>query len=166
MKFERSKDWWMARARREGDAVIGAGLLALDPVPDESPSGVQMAAVEETRIAFGKFVNLMRRRLGFSMEQLAQAADLDANELLVIEDDVHHVPEPRTVFKLAQAFEVSQQRLMQLAGLATANDAGFREEAVRFAARSAGMQKLTPEESAALEAFVAVLSEREPKRVK
>ena len=25
MKLERSKEWWMARARREGDAVIGAG---------------------------------------------------------------------------------------------------------------------------------------------
>ena len=166
MKLERSKDWWMARARREGDAVIGAGLLAFDPAPDERPSGAQAAAVEETRIAFGKFVNLMRRRRGFSMEQLAQAADLDASELLVIEDDVHHVPEPRTVFKLAQTFEVSQRRLMQLAGLAAANDAGFRQEAVRFAARSESVQKLTPEESSALEAFVAVLSEQEPKRAK
>jgi HTH-type transcriptional regulator, competence development regulator len=166
MKFERSKDWWMARARREGDAVIGAGLLALDPKPDERASGAQIAAVEETRIAFGKFVNLMRRRRGFSMEQLAQAADLDASELLVIEDDVHHVPEPRTVFKLAETFEVSQRRLMQLAGLAAANDAGFRREAVRFAARSESVQKLTPEESSALEAFVTVLSEQEPKRAK
>jgi hypothetical protein len=166
MKLERSKDWWMARARREGDAVIGAGLLAFDPALDERASGAQTAAVEETRIAFGKFVNLMRRRRGFSMEELAQAADLDVSELLVIEDDVHYVPEPRTVFKLAETFEVSQQRLMQLAGLAAANDAGFRREAVRFAARSESVRKLTPEESSALEAFVAVLSEQEPKRVK
>jgi transcriptional regulator with XRE-family HTH domain len=166
MKLERGKDWWMARARREGDAVIGAGLLAFDPALDERASGTQIAAIEETRIAFGKFVNLMRRRRGFSMEQLAQAADLDASELLVIEDDVHYVPEPRTVFKLAETFEVSHRRLMQLAGLAAANDAGFRQEAVRFAARSESIQKLTPEESSALEAFVAVLSEQEPKRVK
>ncbi len=166
MKLERGKDWWMARARREGDAVIGAGLLAFDPGLDERASDAQISAVEETRIAFGKFVNLMRRRHGFSMEELAQAADLDASELLVIEDDVHYVPEPRTVFKLAETFEVSQRRLMQLAGLAAANDAGFRREAVRFAARSESVQKLTPEESSALEAFVAVLSEQEPKRVK
>lgn len=166
MKLRRSKDWWMARARREGDAVIGAGLLAFDPAPDERPSGAQTAAVEETRIAFGKFVNLMRRRRGFSMEQLAQVADLDASELLVIEDDIHYIPEPRTVFKLAKTFEVSQRRLMQLAGLAAASDAGFRQEAVRFAARSEAVQELTLEESSALEAFVAVLSEQEPKRVK
>ncbi len=166
MKLERSKDWWMARARREGAAAIGAGLLAFDPAPEGRPSSERTATVEETRIAFGKFVNLMRRRCGFSMEQLAEAADLDASELLVIEDDVHYVPEPRTVFKLAQTFEVSQRRLMQLAGLAVANDVGLRQEAVRFAARSESVQKLTSEESSALEAFVTVLSEQEPKRVK
>jgi transcriptional regulator with XRE-family HTH domain len=166
MRLERSKDWWMARARCEGDAAVGAGLLAFDPAPEERPSSAQVTAAEDTRIAFGKFVNLMRRRRGFSMEQLAAEADLDASELLVIEDDVHYVPEPRTVFKLAQTFDVSQRRLMQLAGLAAANDVGFREEAVRFAARSESVQKLTPEESSALEAFVAVLSEQEPKRVK
>jgi hypothetical protein len=31
MKFERSKEWWLAKARHEGEAAIGAGLLALDP---------------------------------------------------------------------------------------------------------------------------------------
>lgn len=166
MRLERSKDWWMARARREGNVAVGAGQLAFDPAPEGRPSTAQTAAIEETRIAFGKFVNLMRRRHGYSMEQLAEAADIDPSELLVIEDDVHHVPEPRTVFKLAQTFEVPQRRLMQLAGLAAANDAGLRQEAVRFAARSESVQKLTPEESSALEAFVAVLSEQEPKRVK
>lgn len=163
MKLERSKEWWMARARREGDSVIGAGLLAFDPEPDERRLNVQAAVIEETRIAFGRFVKLMRRRRGLSLEQLAQAADLDTGELIEIEGDVHYVPEPRTVFKLAQTFEVSQQRLLQLAGLAVANDAGFRQEAVRFAARSESVQNLTNEENSALEAFIAVLSERETK---
>ncbi|QXX76160.1 helix-turn-helix transcriptional regulator [Methylovirgula sp. HY1] len=166
MKLERSKQWWMARARREGDAAVGAGLLAFDPALEERPSSAQAAPVEETRIAFGRFVNLMRRRRGYTMERLAEVADLDASELLVIEDDVHYVPAPRTIFKLAQTFEVSQQRLMQLAGLAAANDANFRTEAVRFAARSESVQKLTSEETLALEAFVAILSEWDRNKVK
>lgn len=166
MRLERSKEWWMSRARREGDAVIGAGLLAFDPAPEERLSSASASPPEENRIAFGKFVNLMRRRRGLSMEQLADAAELDPSELLVIEDDLQHTPEPRTVYRLAQTFEVSQRRLMQLAGLTAANDVGLRQEAVRFAARSESVQKLTPEESSALEAFVAVLSEQEPKRVK
>ncbi|MGX9393255.1 helix-turn-helix domain-containing protein [Nitrobacteraceae bacterium UC4446_H13] len=166
MRFERSKDWWIARARREGDSAVGAGLLAFDPALEEHPSGAQVMVLEETRIAFGKFVNLMRRRRGFTMEKLAEVAELDPSELLIIEDDMHYVPEPRTVFKLAQTFAVSQRRLMQLAGLAAANDAGFRQEAVKFAARSESVQKLTPEETSALEAFVAVLSEQDRKTVK
>ena len=39
-------------------------------------------------------------------------------------------------------------------------DAKLFDEGVRFAARSEPTAKLTPEEGAALEAFVAVLSER------
>lgn len=163
MRLERSKDWWIARARAEGDAVVGAGLLARDPLPDDQPA---VAIAEENRIAFGRFINLMRRQEGYSIEALADAAEVDASELLVIEDDLHYVPGPRTVYKLAQTFSVSQPRLMQLAGLTAANDAGLREEAVRFAARSEAVHKLTPEESAALAAFVAVLSNREPARPK
>lgn len=166
MKLERSKDWWMTRARREGAAAIGAGLLAFDPAPEQRLLNAPAATAEETRIAFGKFVNLMRRRRGLSMEQLADATDLDASELLEIEADLHYVPEPRTVYRLAQTFAVPQRRLMQLAGLTAANDVGLRQEAVRFAARSESVQKLTPEESSALEAFIEVLSEQEPKRVK
>jgi transcriptional regulator with XRE-family HTH domain len=165
MRLERDKDWWIARANREGDAVIGAGLLARDPVAGESAGAAPMA-VEENRIAFGRFVNLMRRQQGYSIEALADAAEVDASELLVIEDDLHYVPGPRTVYKLAQMFEVSQPRLMQLAGLTAANDAGLREEAVRFAARSEAVHQLSPEEAAALAAFVAVLSQREAKRPK
>ena len=143
MKFERSKEWWMDRALVKATPP-SAPACSRSTRSRTSAASAQIAAVEETRIAFGKFVNLMRRRRGFSMEQLAQAADLDASELLVIEDDVHHVPEPRTVFKLAETFEVSQRRLMQLAGLAAANDAGFRQEAVRFAARSEVRAEIDP----------------------
>lgn len=163
MRLKRSKEWWLSRARREGNAVVGAGLLAFDPTPEERVASAHGAVAEETRIAFGKFVNLMRRQRGLSLERLADAADLDASELLVIEDGVHYVPEPRTVYKLAQTFDVPQRRLMQLAGLSAANDIGLRQEAVRFAARSEAVQNLTPEEASALEAFIAVLSEREAK---
>lgn len=167
MRLEQSKEWWLALARREGDSALGAGpgKLSLD-LPGEHLSPVQADAPEETRIAFGKFINLMRRRRGYTMERLAEVAGLDPSELLIIEDHRYGSLEPRTIFQLAQTFEVSQSRLMQLAGLAVANDAGLRQEAVRFAARSESVQKLTPEETSALEAFVAVLSEQDRKTVK
>ena len=49
---------------------------------------------------------------------------------------------------------------MQVAGLTAPKDARLFDEAVRFAARSEPTAALTPAEGAALEAFVAVLSEQ------
>ena len=37
MRIERSKQWWLDRAAREGADVIGAGLVARDPVSDSRP---------------------------------------------------------------------------------------------------------------------------------
>jgi HTH-type transcriptional regulator, competence development regulator len=165
MKIERSREWWLKRAREE-DISLGAGSLALGPAPEDARIKTATVPAEETRIVFGIFVKLMRRRLSLTMEKLAQVADIDARELLIIEDDVRYVPGPRTVYQLATAFKVPQRSLMKLAGLSASNDDVFRQEAVRFAARSEAVQRLTPEENAALEAFVAVLSNQEPKHVK
>lgn len=163
MMIDRTKEWWLARAEREGDAAVSAGLLAVDPFTEEHPPIGNPVVAEENRIAFGRFVNLMRRRNGFSIETLADKADLDASEVLVIEDDLHHLPAPRTVYKLAQVFALPQRKLMELAGLTAANDDDLRREAVRFAARSESLHRLTDEESAALEAFVVILSEQDQK---
>ena len=160
MKLERTREWWLAKARREGDAEVGAGVRAFDPQEEERPA---MMSAEETRIAFGRFVNLMRRQRGLSLEKLAAQAALDVGELVSIEDDLHYTPEPRTVFQLARTFKVSHKALMQLAGLTVAKDSVLHKEAVRFAARSESIDKLTPEESEALESFVAILSEDAPK---
>jgi len=161
MRLDRSKDWWVKRAIAEGTATVGAGLLARDPVSEVDQ---RVVPLEESRIAFGRFINMMRRQHGLSIEELADATKVDTSELLVIEEDLHYVPGPRTVYQLARMFDVPQPRLMQLAGLTAANDAGLAEEAVRFAARSEAVHKLTPEENAALAAFVVVLSQQEPKR--
>lgn len=164
MKLERAQEWWLAQVDREGDQVVSAGLASRDPGQDDRSqvvAPVVQPAAEETRIAFGRFVTLMRRQRALSIEKLAETAELDVGELVSIEDDLHYTPEPRTVFRLARTFDVSQQRLMQLSGLASADDAHFRQEAVRFAARSESMQQLTDQEKSALEAFIAVLSQRD-----
>lgn len=165
MRLDRNKDWWVKRAIAEGDAPIGAGLLARDPSGDAN-SHEKPAVLDDSRIAFGRFVNMMRRQRGLTIEELADVARVDVSDLLLIEDGASHLPGPRTVYQLARTFEVPQARLMQLAGLTAANDAGLAEEAVRFAARSEAVHKLSPEESVALSAFIAVLSQQGPKRTK
>ena len=95
-----------------------------------------------------------------SLEQLSDDADVDMADLVEIESDPHHRPELRTTYQLANYFKVSRAGLMQVAGLAVQKDAKLFDEGVRFAARSESTAALTPEEGAALEAFVAVLSEQ------
>lgn len=158
MKIDITKAWCLRMAELEGDAEIGAGEFAADPMFD----GDSLAAEdgEEPNIAFGRFVRLMRRDRGLTIEKLAEETDIDVSEIVEIEDDTHHKPELRTVYQLANYFRVNRAKLMQVAGLTVPNDNSLVEESVRFAARSESVAQLTPEERAALVAFVSVLSEK------
>jgi HTH-type transcriptional regulator, competence development regulator len=159
MKIELTKEWCMRMAQLEGDAAIGAGPYAFDPTFDHEPVS-DAAAPDESNVVFGRFVRLMRRRNGLTVEKLAQDADVEVTDLIEIEDDTRHKPEPRTVYQLAQYFKVPQNNLMQVAGLTAPRDTNLLNEAIRFAARSDPVAQLTPEEQAALEAFVVILNEQ------
>lgn len=159
MKIDVTKDWCMTMARREADADVGAGLIAADPIFD-GEAALDDLVREESRLAFGRFVKLMRRGRGWSIEQLAENADIDVGEIMSIEEDAHYFPEPRTVYQMASIFSVSQGRLMELSGLSKPKDVTFVEEAVRFAARSESIEALSKEEQAALDGLISVLSEK------
>ena len=160
MALDISKEWCMRMAEIEADAEIGAGPLAFDPVFDGDTTSVVATGEEGPSVAFGQFIRLMRRRHGISVEKLADDADVDVTDLLQIERDPHHKPELRTAYQLANYFKLPRSGFMQVAGLTTPKDARLFDEAVRFAARSDPTAELTPEEGAALEAFVAVLNEQ------
>ena len=159
MKLEVTQEWCLAMANLEGDTEIGAGAVAIDPIFDGH--ALQEIADNEANVAFGRFVRLMRRNSGLTVEQLAQETDVELAELVEIEEDARHRPELRTVYQLAQFFNLPGPKLMQIAGLTASNDNRLSEEAVRFAARSESVTALTAEERAALEAFVVVLSEED-----
>lgn len=158
MRINISKEWCARMAQLEGDAEIGVGLFAIDPVFDGEACANN--ASEEPSLAFGRLIRLMRRDRGLSVEKLAEDADVDVSELISIEDDVHFRPDVRTVYQLATTFKFDSSKLLEVAGLTTARDNAIVEEAVRFAARSEPIAALSSEERAALEAFVAILSER------
>ena len=160
MKINIPKEWFEESARLEHDSAVSAGAPAFLCQPAQTNPDAATVAVE-LRVAFGRFVELMRRNLGFSVEQLAQKADIDAGELVTIETDFRYVPEPMTVFNLAKIFSLPEKSLMQLAGLTFPKDRRFVQAAVRFAANSESIAKLTAEEQEALESFVAVLNSRE-----
>lgn len=159
MKIEFTRDWCLRMAQLESDSPIGAGSIAMDPVFDHAPvPGV--VTPEESNVVFGRFIRLMRRQHGLTVEKLAEDADVEVTDLVEIEDDARHKPEPRTVYQLANYFKVPETNMLQIAGLTAPKDSRLIEEAIRFAARSDPVAQLTPEERAALEAFVAVLNEQ------
>ncbi len=159
MRIEVTKDWCVRMAELEADEEIGVGLVAVDPVFD----GESLAQSEEPAVAFGRFVSLMRRNRGLSVEKLADEADVDVVELLSIEEVAQYKPEVRTVYQLANFFALPRATLLQVAGLTLPKDSRIIEESVRFAARSEPVEALTKEELSALETFVSVLSEDKDK---
>ncbi|BBL77502.1 helix-turn-helix domain-containing protein [Methylomagnum ishizawai] len=161
MKIDVTREWCLRMAQLEADSDIGVGRYALNSIFDsETPS--PMENLEEPTIAFSRFVRLMRRNHGLTVEKLAEDADVDIAELVEIEDDTRYKPQPRTVYQLANYFQVPRGKLLQVAGLTVPKDSRIIEEAFRFAARSEPVAALSPEERAALETFVAVLSEQKP----
>lgn len=161
MRIKITKEWCTTMAELEADAEIGAGLFAIDPVFDGEPVlAADGSDHGEPGVAFGRLVRLMRRNRSLSVEKLADDAGVDVMELVSIEEDAHYKPGVRTVYQLANFFDLPRASLLQVARLTTPRDPRLTQEAVRFAARSEPVVALTPEERAALEAFVAVLSER------
>ena len=158
MKLEVTKAWCLAAARREGDVEIGAGVTAFDPEPTmKSEAQGHAMAIEATQIAFGRAVQFLRRRCRWTVEKLAQDARIDLSELVAIENDPHHRPEPRAVSQLAHTFNINPKAFQQLAGNTVVRDTRVREEAARFAARAGSIDRLTSEENEALEQFITAL---------
>jgi transcriptional regulator with XRE-family HTH domain len=107
---------------------------------------------------FGRFVEFARRQLGMSVEQLANAADIELSEIVEIEMHDANIPRVRTVFQLAKALKIPEGRLMEVAGLVTPRPE-TSHAALKFAARSEPTSKLTVIQREALEEFVKVLVE-------
>lgn len=148
-------EWILKMADMEDNCELAVGGLAHEfgmLAPSNAAPGV-------ARAAFAKLIELRRRDRHLSVEQLAQRADLDLGEVVSLERGDACVPEPRTVYKLAAVLELPQGSLMQLSGLTTPRDSRVTEAAVRFAARSESVDKLSRQEHDALEEFVKFLSD-------
>jgi transcriptional regulator with XRE-family HTH domain len=160
MKINITKEWFASRADLEKGLEIGAGALQHVGNP-----GLRIVSVQESlsnvgqHLTFGRFVELMRRKQGWTIPQLAQAAESTVQELLVIEHDPHHVPELSTVYGLANSFKVEPMPLLKIAGLAETRSSRLQEESLQFAALSESKAPLNPDEEIALQAFLKVIIE-------
>lgn len=71
-----------------------------------------------------------------------------------------YMPRPRTVYQLSLTLELRQDRMMQLSGNVAPRDESLGQKAVRFAARSEPLEKLSRQEQDVLNEFVKLINER------
>lgn len=154
MRFERSKEWWLARIAGEPDGPIGAGSGLAEPTPDDASTALPSTT------SFGEFVHLLRRRNGLSIDQFANAVDIEVREAQAIEEDPYYRVEARTVWVIARKYDLSQARLNELAGVVVANDLEPFDSRHRYAARSELRSALSDEEMALLGVVVSVIGDQ------
>ncbi len=108
---------------------------------------------------FSRVINMARRDHGWSIEQLAEKAGIEPIEVFRIEGALDEAPEPRIVSSLSRALKLPAGKMMQLVGHLTVLDPKVSGAAMKFAASSGSMEKLSPSEKAALNNFVKALAE-------
>lgn len=158
-----SDELFLKRAAEEDGCMISA--VGLQPLHAKKAESVQQSG-EPIRFAFSTLISYRRRALRMTMEDVAQKAKVELDELLEIEENSSYVPEVRTVHRLADLLKLPIPQLLVLSGNAKAATAELTEAAVRFAARSRAVEKLNPEQSDALNEFVKVLVEQKGKETK
>lgn len=159
-----SDELFLKRAAEEDGCMISA--IGLQPLHHRKAEPVQMTGEPPVRFAFSTLISYRRRALRMTMEDVAQKAKVELDELLQIEENSSYVPEVRTVHKLADLLKLPIPQLLVLSGNAKAASAELTEAAVRFAARSRAVEKLNPEQNDALNEFVKVLVEQKEKETK
>lgn len=165
MKINLSKEWLTKRADSDNMAEVSAGFFNLGMLNAKvggSHDNLSRLSPEQesSRLAFGKLINLSRRKKGLRIDELADRAKVDLVEIVEIEKNPGFIPEVRTVFQLAQVLGLSNERLLQLSGNTDVRDSSLGQEAIRFAALSESVEKLNKDEQRALEEFVKFLGER------
>ena len=150
-----------ALAELEEGCVVTAGSLDVESFYRKvEDTKAQAAHGREPLLGvFSRVINMARRNHGWSIEELASKADVDPLEVFTIEEDLAEAPEPRVVSSLARALRLPAGKMMQLVGHITTLDPRVSGAAMRFAASSGSMEKLTRTERLALNDFVKALSE-------
>jgi transcriptional regulator with XRE-family HTH domain len=140
---QRDDTWVLEMSKLEEGRTLGVGGLAGE---------MKLTQTETSRLSLAKFVELSRRQLGQSVEQLAKDAGVGLAELLAVETG-KGVIHPQTVQQLATFLKANPQKLLQLAGLVPAENRELEQAALQFAARTESVMPLEPQERAALEEF-------------
>jgi transcriptional regulator with XRE-family HTH domain len=156
-----SQDWLRRKVESDPDMGTDAGpfINVLESIGMFLPPDLVSAEVQSPRVveAFGVLVRQFRRHKQWTVEELARRARVDAEDLRQIERHPNVRPRPRIVHQLSEVMGVPERALLKLSGATVTRDQSFEEEAMRFAAKSDDMSKLSREEQRVLNDYVKYL---------
>jgi hypothetical protein len=159
IKLPANRERSIARAIAADDSCVSAGGLAeqlgmLPPLP--RPAAPTATVHPQGLAALARLVQLARREQGLTPDRFALKLGLDLSELVAIETSCE-VPEPRVLHLISTGLDVSYEKLQVLVGYRTARDQSLEHQAIRFAASSEPMDKLSKAEAQALHEFIRAL---------
>lgn len=161
LQMPSNRDRSIARAIAADDSCVSVGGLAeqlgfLPPIPRAT---TPVASTHPQGLAaLSKLVQLARREHGMTPERFATRLGLDLSELVAVESACE-APEPRVLHLISTGLKVSYQKLQMLVGYRENRDQTLEHEALRFAASSGPMDKLSKAEARALHEFIRALHE-------
>lgn len=162
MKLKINKEWLNRKLDKADDAGAAAGGTSFDTLK----KNVERRTVTPNVIAaapsqLGKVVRFVREKKGMSRCELADLAKLSDEEIEAIETRRDYVPSLRAVIYLADALDLSRDRLKELAGhVSKKSDTAESLAPHRFAANSKAIDTVSDEQYEAIRALVEVLSEK------
>jgi len=162
MKLKIDKEWLDRKLAQADDAQAAAGGTSFDDLKKNverrivTPSVIAAAQSE-----LGKVVRFVREKKSMSRRELADLATLSDEEIEAIETRRDYMPSLRAIIYLADALELSRDRLKELSGYVTRNsNATEHSSEYKFAANSKPVDTVSDEEYEAIRALVEVLSEK------
>ena len=163
--------WLRSRIERDADLDTDAGLPITKaevlqafvsektPRTPPSPRAKAPASSAQPAVLLGILLRQLRRRDNLNIAQLAAVVRVPEGELRALEQDGSIVPRPRTIHQLAVHFKLPPRALLVLSPAAAERDQNLEKAAVRFAASSDDLSKLSRDERKRLNEFIKLLSE-------
>jgi HTH-type transcriptional regulator, competence development regulator len=159
MKLRLSEAWYDRYFALEEGSDIAAGSLEVTTDPTFCGEALASGQSPGSDIALGTLIQFARRRRGLSQQGLSEQAQVDLADVVTIETGHGGRPTARTLYCLAESLGLPYEGLLDLSGNTAKRDERLRHAAVRFAAQTGKTSNLSDQEMAALEQFVAALSE-------
>lgn len=158
MKLVITQQWLAKKLAHCDDADAAAGGTTIEELrKDVQRRTVTPEVLTAVPTELGKVVRFVREGQGWSLDDIAGLADVDVEEVSLIETRSDYDPSPRTVSRLADVCHFSKSKFI---ALARHKDVPMSDRGgVKFAARSNRTDSIALSEFEIIQALVDTLSD-------